>query len=150
MGSYKGIIGQTVQSLGSDITASADTEGQVWYNSSSNVWKMVGYDTGSWSVAPTMAQGRASAVGAPMGTNSGALVYGGPGPLNYQYTMYTEEFNGTSWTEEAKLTATGAAVEQKLGTSVALDGNTLVSGTPGDFQKGTNTGAAHIFTAKIQ
>ena len=64
--------------------------------------------------------------------------------------VYTYKRNGTSWTEEAKLTATGAAVEQKLGTSVALDGNTLVSGTPGDFQKGTNTGAAHIFTAQIQ
>ena len=64
--------------------------------------------------------------------------------------VYAYKRNGTSWTEEAKLTATGAAVEQKLGSSVALDGNTLVSGTPGDFQKGTNTGAAHIFIAQIQ
>ena len=64
--------------------------------------------------------------------------------------VYAYKRNGTSWTEEAKLTATGAAIEQKLGSSVALDGNTLVSGTPGDFQKGTNTGAAHIFIAQVQ
>ena len=98
-----------------------------------------GYTTNKfgWSIT---ADGDTVVVGATgnlaKGLNSGAV--------------YAYKRNGTSWTEEAKLTATGAAVEQKLGTSVALDGNTLVSGTPGDFQKGTNTGAAHIFTAKIQ
>ena len=63
---------------------------------------------------------------------------------------YVYKRSGTSWTEQAKLTATGAALEQKLGTSVDLNNNYLVSGSPGDFQKGTDTGAAHVFIAQIQ
>ena len=58
--------------------------------------------------------------------------------------------SGTSWTEQANLTATGAAVNHKLGISVSVSGSDLVAGAPGDFQKGTDTGAAHIFTAEIQ
>ena len=65
-------------------------------------------------------------------------------------SVYIYRRNGTSWTEQANLTATGAAVEHKLGTSVSLSGNDLVAGAPGDFQKGTDTGAAHVFTAQIQ
>ncbi len=64
--------------------------------------------------------------------------------------VYAYKRSGTTWSEEAKLTATGAAVQQKLGTSVALNGNDLVSGSPGDFQKGTDTGAAHVFIAQVQ
>jgi hypothetical protein len=65
-------------------------------------------------------------------------------------SVYVYTRTGTSWAEQANLTATGAAVEHKLGTSVSLSGNDLVAGAPGDFQKGTNTGAAHVFTAQIQ
>ena len=69
---------------------------------------------------------------------------------NQAGAAYAYKRSGTSWIEEAKLTATGAAIEHKMGTSVALDGNDLVSGAPGDFQNGTNTGAAHVFIAQIQ
>ena len=65
-------------------------------------------------------------------------------------SVYVYKRSGTSWTEEAYLTATGAAIEQKLGISVSLSGHDLVAGSPGDFQKGTDTGAAHVFTAQIQ
>ena len=46
MGTYKAIQGYTIQSLASDPSASADNEGQVWYNSASNVWKIVLNDGG--------------------------------------------------------------------------------------------------------
>ena len=146
MATYKGILGQTVQSLASDITASAGTEGQVWYNSTSNVWKMVGYNTGSWSAAPTMAQGRTSAAGAPMGTNSAALVAGGPGPLNYQYTMYAEEFNGTSWTEQSNLNA-GRSSIGTCGTAAAAVYNGGHNLTPGSGLKITELWNGTSFTA---
>jgi hypothetical protein len=64
--------------------------------------------------------------------------------------LYTYKRSGTSWSEQAKLTATDAAIEHKLGTSISLSGNDLVAGAPGDFQKGTDTGAAHVFIAAIQ
>ncbi|MCH8987788.1 MAG: hypothetical protein IIA92_03175 [Chloroflexi bacterium] len=65
-------------------------------------------------------------------------------------SVYIYNRSGTSWAEQANLTATGAAIEHKLGISVSLSGNDLVAGAPGDFQKGTATGAAHVFTAQIQ
>ena len=46
MGEYKDIQGYRVESLASDPSASADNEGKIWYNSSSNVWKIVGDDGG--------------------------------------------------------------------------------------------------------
>tara|TARA_R100000656_G_C3928977_1_gene124424 strand:- start:382 stop:549 length:168 start_codon:yes stop_codon:yes gene_type:complete len=49
MATYKAIQGQTVQVLASDPGASADTEGQIWYNSTSNVWKIV-VDDGGYTV----------------------------------------------------------------------------------------------------
>ncbi|NQW24433.1 MAG: hypothetical protein HQ475_13430 [SAR202 cluster bacterium] len=65
-------------------------------------------------------------------------------------SVYVYKRTGTSWAEEANLTATGAAIDHKLGTSVSISGNDLVAGAPGDFQKGTDTGATHVFTAQIQ
>jgi hypothetical protein len=35
-----------VQSLASDLGATADNEGKIWYNSASNVWKIVVNDGG--------------------------------------------------------------------------------------------------------
>ena len=44
MATYKGIQGYTVQSLASD--PSPVVTGQLWYNSASNVWKVVVDDGG--------------------------------------------------------------------------------------------------------
>jgi hypothetical protein len=46
MATYKGIQGYLVESLASDPSASADNEGKIWYNSASNVWKIVVDDGG--------------------------------------------------------------------------------------------------------
>ena len=46
MAKYKDIQGYTVEVLASDPSASADTEGQLWFNSTSSVWKIVVDDGG--------------------------------------------------------------------------------------------------------
>ncbi len=46
MATYKGIEGYTVQSLASDPSASTDTEGQVWYNTTTGVFKVIVDDGG--------------------------------------------------------------------------------------------------------
>ena len=46
MATYKGIQGFTVQSLSDDPSASADTEGQVWYNTTEGKFKIVVDDGG--------------------------------------------------------------------------------------------------------
>ena len=46
MAKYKEIHGYTIQKLASDPSASADTEGQVWYNTTSGTFKVVKDDGG--------------------------------------------------------------------------------------------------------
>ena len=49
MATYKGIQGYSVQTLASDPSASADTEGQIWYNSTTGLFKLV-VDDGGYTV----------------------------------------------------------------------------------------------------
>jgi len=49
MSTYRTEQGILVQSLGSDLGATADNEGKLWYNSASNVWKIV-VDDGGYTV----------------------------------------------------------------------------------------------------
>lgn len=54
--------------------------------------------------------------------------------------------SGTSWTQQAKLTASDAATDDWFGVSVALSGDTAVVGTIGDDHSGgTNAASAYVF-----
>jgi FG-GAP repeat len=50
--------------------------------------------------------------------------------------------SGSSWTEEAKLTASDAEMDDRFGDSVAIDGDTVVVGAPGDSNA---SGSAYVF-----
>ena len=50
------------------------------------------------------------------------------------------------WTEQAKLTGSGLAFDGMFGWSVAIDGDTAAVGALADFAKGSNSGAAYVFT----
>jgi len=50
MSTYRTEQGILVQSLGSDLGATADNEGKLWYNSASNVWKIVVATNGGYTV----------------------------------------------------------------------------------------------------
>jgi hypothetical protein len=53
MATYKGIQGFTIQNLSAD--PSNPIEGQVWYNSTSNVWKVEEATTaGAWATGNNM------------------------------------------------------------------------------------------------
>jgi hypothetical protein len=53
MATYKGIQGFTIQNLSAD--PSNPIEGQVWYNSTSNVWKVEEATTaGAWASTPSI------------------------------------------------------------------------------------------------
>jgi hypothetical protein len=55
--------------------------------------------------------------------------------------------NGTTWTEQAKLVASDGAAFDSFGTSVAIDGDTIVVGAAGDNAEPLfNTGSAYVFT----
>jgi hypothetical protein len=92
MATYKGIQGFTIQNLSAD--PSNPIEGQVWYNSTSNVWKVEEATTaGSWATGNNLNTARLQLAGA--GTQTAALAFGGYTTTD---TAATEEYDGSTWT----------------------------------------------------
>jgi hypothetical protein len=96
MATYKGIQGFTIQNLSAD--PSNPIEGQVWYNSTSNVWKVEeATAAGTWASGNNMNTARDFLAGA--GTQTAALAFGGyRSGVTPAYSDVTEEYNGVSWT----------------------------------------------------
>jgi hypothetical protein len=75
MATYKGIQGFTIQNLSAD--PSNPIEGQVWYNSTSNVWKVEEATTvGAWATGGNLNTARYF-IGGSAGTQTAALAFGG-------------------------------------------------------------------------
>ena len=53
--------------------------------------------------------------------------------------------SGTTWSQQAKLTASDAAASDYFGYSVAVDGNTAVIGASLDDDDGSTSGSAYVF-----
>jgi len=87
-----------VQSLASDPTVT-EALGQLWYNSSSNVWKVAIEGSGAWSAGGNLTR-PPSTINSGAGTLTAGLVFGGtPYPYPPVDSTYSEEYDGTSWTE---------------------------------------------------
>jgi hypothetical protein len=92
MATYKGIQGFTIQNLSAD--PSNPIEGEIWYNSTSNVWKVEeATAVGAWATGNNMNTARFQLGGA--GVQTAALAFGGYN--DPPYSNATEEYNGTSW-----------------------------------------------------
>ena len=102
MANYKNIKGFSIQYLDSD--PPNPIEGQIWFNSTSQTFKGAeagGMAAGTWASAAslnTALRNRAAA-----GIYTAGLVFGGEPPA----TANTEEYNGTSWSEQNDLSTTG-------------------------------------------
>jgi hypothetical protein len=57
--------------------------------------------------------------------------------------LYVYTRSGTVWSFQQKLTASDAAANDELGTAIAIEGDTIIAGAPGDE---TGTGAVYVFT----
>ena len=91
------------------------------------------FDKFGWSVAIS---GDTALVGAPqhaVGSNA------------YQGAAYVFAGSGSTWTQRAELTAADGAAWDKLGSSVALSGDTAVIGAPRHVVGSTFHGAAYVF-----
>lgn len=63
-----------------------------------------------------------------------------------QGAAYVFARSGGAWSQQQKLTAADGAAGDNLGTSVAIDGNTVVAGAPGnDSGAAQSSGAAYVF-----
>jgi hypothetical protein len=58
---------------------------------------------------------------------------------------YVFKFNGTNWTEVAKLSASDKQADAWFGISVSIDGDYMVIGAGLDDGNGNNAGAAYVF-----
>ena len=110
MTTYFGTKGQKIQVLSSDPPTSI--EGQVWYNSTSDVLKFNKLVGASFSSGASLPFERGSYGGA--GTQTAAVVFGGykgfPSPSPPPtYKANTNLYNGTSWTNSGNM-ATGRIV----------------------------------------
>ena len=136
MATYKEIKGTQIEVLASD--PSNPVEGQVWYNSTSNVLKgSVRTTAGAWATGGSLNTGRRAMGGA--GTQTAALGIGGnsnPGSPPYDVKLaITESYNGTNWTEVNDLnTARGYAARGSGGiqTSALYFGGKSSPGPAGD------------------
>jgi hypothetical protein len=61
-------------------------------------------------------------------------------------SAYVFARTGTTWTQQAKLTASDGAADDWFGESVALDGDTALIGAHGDDNNGPGYGSAYVFT----
>jgi hypothetical protein len=92
MATYKEIRGTQIEAVATDPTY--PIEGQVWYNTTSNVLKGQSVtSSGAWATGGALNQFRDQAAGS--GTVTSTLVFGG-GPPNQDKT---ESYNGSNWTE---------------------------------------------------
>jgi len=64
----------------------------------------------------------------------------------YVFTRDTAGDLTSGWTQVAKLTADDGAVEDYFGSSVSIDGNTVVVGANGDDDNESSSGSAYVFT----
>jgi len=92
--------------------------------------------TGDTFGAAVAVSGTTAVVGAPL-TDANAADSG---------SAYVFTRSGTSWTQQAKLTAADAGASDSLGAAAALDGDTVVVGAPNDGDLGAASGSAYVFT----
>ena len=64
---------------------------------------------------------------------------------NFSGSAYVFVRSGTSWSQQAKLTAGDAAAGDQFGFYVGISGETVVVGCLGDDSGGTEAGAAYVF-----
>ena len=59
--------------------------------------------------------------------------------------VYVFRHSGAAWTQEAKLVASDAAMDDRFGSSVDLHGNRLIVGARADDDAGPSSGSAYVF-----
>ena len=129
MTKYQGIHGRPIRALSSDLSGAA-AEGEVWYNTDSNLLRVM-YPFTGWTTVDTMVQARTGMSGCGIVT-AGLAVGGVSGTIGVTSATYSEEYDGTSWAAGGTLTQareqSGAFGTQAAG---AVCGGRINDGNPG-------------------
>ncbi len=107
---------------------------------------------GTWTQQARLSSdvpGPGNEFGFSLALNNGTLAVGSPFDddlfLADAGAVYIFAGSGTVWNLQAQLTASGAASDDRLGWSVALNGNTLVAGAPRNLFSADVPGSACVF-----
>ena len=100
MSTYKSIKGESIVGRTSNFT-SPSTEGQVFYNTTDNVFKTL-LATAAWNSGGNLSSARGFV--AHTGTQTASLLAGGLSPAPTYFTA-TEEYNGSGWSTGGSLPA---------------------------------------------
>ncbi len=87
--------------------------------------------------------------GTSVGVNADTVVVGAPfasGFGQFTGTAYVYTGTGSTWTEQAALVADDAAVGDRTGWTVDVEGDTIVAGSYGNNAAGVDSGAAYVFS----
>jgi len=127
MATYSGIKGFNIQTIAGD--PANPIEGEVWYNTTSNVLKAYGNVAGAWSSA-TNYPGPFQEFPGGAGTSTAALSWAGYNQAaSYLKTSY--EYDGSSWAANVDMNRAAGAYTQGLGTqTAALSGGYYRSPAP--------------------
>jgi hypothetical protein len=109
----------------------------------------------TWSIQAILTADDAAAddlFGYSVAIDGDTIVVGAPsddddGDLSGSAYVFTR--SGTTWTQEAKLTADDAAAGDLFGRDVGLSGDTIVVGAHGDDDDGALSGSAYVFTRSV-
>ena len=145
MVAYTGIQGQNILIVSSD--PSNPVEGQIWYNSTSNLLKGYAVGVASWATGGNLPIGTTQLGGA--GTQTAALAFGGNTPASV--TVATSlKYDGTAWTATGSLNTArrggigGAGIQTS---ALAFGGKTPSVTTATEEWTGTpSTGTASTLT----
>jgi len=107
----------------------------------------------SWSQQAKLTAGDAASAdqfGFNVGISGETVVVGAVSDDTITGSAYVFVRSGTSWSQQAKLTASDAAATDNFGISVGISGDTVVSGALFDDDGGTDSGSAYVFAPPNQ
>ena len=89
--------------------------------------------------------------GSAVAMDGTTAVIGAPGAIANTYTLagkaYVFTYNGSTWSQQAMMTSPTPAYNERFGTSVGINGSTVVVGAPGaDLGTVVDAGKAFVFT----
>ena len=73
------------------------------------------------------------------------VIIGASGVSSFTGAAYVFDYNGTSWSETVKLTASDATASDVFGRVVSISGDRLIVGARGNDDAGNSSGSAYLF-----
>jgi len=103
---------------------------------------------GVWSQEQKLKAGDVAAgdsFGSSVSLSGDTVIVGAPSKASNTGSAYVYVRSGTVWSQQQKLTAADAALNDAFGGAVSLSGNTAIVGAANDGDNGTNSGSAYKY-----